>query len=154
VSQLDQDPTVNLSAAAGIDRRTVIHSAGIGVGVVGAAALAACGSSTDTATPKGSDSGGAAKDTIKVADIPVGGGKVFESTKIVVTQPKAGEFKAFSAVCTHNGCTVAAVENGTINCPCHGSKYDMTTGQVKAGPAPRPLPSKSATVKGDSITVT
>jgi Rieske Fe-S protein len=91
---------------------------------------------------------------IKVADIPVGGGKVFDATKIVVTQPKAGEFKAFSAICTHKGCTVSKVENGTIDCPCHGSKYDMATGAVTAGPAPAPLPPKTATASGGSITVT
>ena len=77
------------------------------------------------------------QEAIKVADIPVGGGKVFDAAKVVVTQPKAGEFKAFSAICTHKGCTVASVANGTINCPCHGSMYDMATGQVTGGPAPR-----------------
>jgi Rieske Fe-S protein len=71
----------------------------------------------------------------------------------VVTQPKAGEFKAFSAICTHKGCTVAKVANGTIDCPCHGSKYDMATGAVTAGPAPAPLPPKTATVTGGSITI-
>ena len=82
------------------------------------------------------------------------GGKVFDATKIVVTQPKAGEFKAFSAICTHKGCTVAGVANGTISCPCHGSKYDAATGQVTGGPAPSPLPPKTVTVKDGSITVT
>jgi Rieske Fe-S protein len=156
VSQRDQNPTVNPSPAKGIDRRTVIQTAGVvGVGAVGLAAVAACGGSADTATPKASDTGGgAAGDSFKVAEIPVGGGKIFADAKVVVTQPKAGEFKAFSAVCTHQGCIVAAVANGTINCACHGSKYDITTGQVKAGPAPAALPGKTATVKGDSVTVT
>jgi Rieske Fe-S protein len=142
-----------------IDRRTVIRSAGVvGVGAVGAATLAACGGSSDTATPtqpagSAAGSAGSAAGGIKTADIPVGGGTVFDATKIVVTQPKAGEFKAFSAVCTHKGCTVAKVENGTIDCPCHGSKYDMTTGAVKNGPATAPLPAKTATVSGGSITI-
>lgn len=137
----------------GVDRRTVIRSAGIvGAGAVGAATLAACGGSSDTATPASSaaPAGGA----IKAADIPVGGGKVFAAEKIVVTQPKAGEFKAFSAICTHKGCTVDKVANGTIDCPCHGSKFNMTTGAVTGGPAPAPLPPKTATVSGTSITVT
>jgi Rieske Fe-S protein len=142
----------------GIDRRTVIRSAGIvGVGAVGAVTLAACGSSSDTASKPAASSASSAAPAggaIKVADIPVGGGKVFDAEKIVVTQPKAGEFKAFSAVCTHKGCTVKKVADGTIDCPCHGSKFDMTTGAVKAGPAPAPLPPKTATVSGDSITVT
>jgi len=90
---------------------------------------------------------------IKAADIPVGGGKVFDATKVVVTQPKAGEFKAFSAICTHKGCTVAGVANGTISCPCHGSTYDAATGQVTGGPAPAPLPPKTVTVNGGSLTI-
>lgn len=146
--------------AGGIDRRTVIRSAGVGVGAVGAAALAACGSS-DTSTPASTPAAGgatspvtsAAAGAIKVADIPVGGGTVYDVEKVVVTQPKAGEFKAFSAVCTHSGCTVAKVENGTIDCECHGSKFDMTTGAVKAGPAQSPLPAKTAKESGGSITV-
>ena len=143
-----------------IDRRTVIRSAGVvGVGAVGAATLAACGGSSDTATPTSKAAGsaggsaGSAAGGIKATDIPVGGGTVFEATKVVVTQPTAGEFKAFSAVCTHKGCTVAKVENGTIDCPCHGSKYDMTTGAVKNGPATAPLPAKTAKVSGGSITI-
>jgi len=95
----------------------------------------------------------AAGGAIKAADIPVGGGKVYDVQKVVVTQPTAGEFKAFSAICTHKGCTVAKVENGTIDCACHGSKFDMTTGAVKAGPASSPLPAKAAKESGGSITV-
>ncbi len=153
-------PSPDHPRAQGVDRRTVIHSAGVlGVGVVGAATLAACGGGGATATSTGNAAGnatgaaGSPKDAIKAADIPVGGGKVFDATKTVVTQPKAGEFKAFSAICTHMGCTVANVANGTINCPCHGSTYDMATGQVTGGPAPSPLPSKTVTVSGGSITV-
>jgi Rieske Fe-S protein len=156
MSQSAQFPTETETAAKGMDRRTVIRSAGVvGAGIVGAATLAACGGDSDTAAPAAPAATKAAPvaEAIKVADIPVGGGKVFAAEKIVVTQPKAGEFKAFSAVCTHKGCTVKTVANGTIDCPCHGSKYDMTTGAVTAGPAPAPLPSKTATVSGDSITV-
>jgi Rieske Fe-S protein len=121
-------------------------------------ALAACGSS-DPATPAGKSAAAttspadAAGGTIKSADIPVGGGKVFDAEKVVVTQPKAGEFKAFSAICTHKGCTVKQVEAGTIDCLCHGSKFDIATGAVTAGPAPSPLPSKKLTVSGGSITL-
>ena len=67
---------------------------------------------------------------------------------VVLTQPVAGTFKAFSATCTHQGCTVAEVAGGTINCPCHGSKFAVADGAVTAGPAPRPLPEKAVTVKG------
>ena len=160
VSQPDQLPTAHDPATSGIDRRTVMRNVGVGVvGIASAATLLACGGGSDTANPSGgpaasaAGSAGSAKDVIKVADIPVGGGKVFDAAKIVVTQPKAGEFKAFSAVCTHMGCTVAGVANGTITCPCHGSTYDMATGQVTGGPAPAPLPSKTVTVSGGSITI-
>ena len=71
---------------------------------------------------------------------------------LVITQPKAGTFKAFSAICTHQGCAVSTVENGTINCPCHGSEFAITDGSVVAGPAPKPLPAQAIKVSGGSIT--
>ena len=74
--------------------------------------------------------------------------------QVVVTQPAKGTFKAFSSICTHQGCPVATVANGTINCDCHGSKYAIADGAVVDGPAPRPLPPKQITVSGDSITLT
>ncbi|MEU4287216.1 Rieske (2Fe-2S) protein [Kribbella sp. NPDC026596] len=90
----------------------------------------------------------------KTEEIPVGGGKIFAPNEVVVTQPVKGTFKAFSSICTHLGCPVASVANGTINCDCHGSKYAIATGAVVDGPAPRPLPPKQITVSGDSITLT
>ncbi|MFD5704033.1 Rieske (2Fe-2S) protein [Streptomyces lasiicapitis] len=90
----------------------------------------------------------------KTADIPVGGGKVFGAEKVVVTQPAEGEFKAFSSVCTHQGCTVREVDGGTINCPCHGSRFRVADGAVAGGPAPRPLPPRAIDVRGNSIRLT
>jgi Rieske Fe-S protein len=84
------------------------------------------------------------------ADVPVGGGKIFND-KIVVTQPTAGEYKAFSAVCTHSGCTVADVKDGTINCACHGSKFSDKDGSVTRGPAMRPLEAKTVTVEDGNL---
>jgi Rieske Fe-S protein len=83
--------------------------------------------------------------------IPVGGGTIFSGARVVITQPSAGEFHAFSAVCTHMGCIVAQVSNGTIDCPCHGSQYNIATGAVVAGPAPMPLPAENIRVSGGSI---
>ncbi|HEY8456059.1 MAG TPA: Rieske (2Fe-2S) protein [Actinopolymorphaceae bacterium] len=94
---------------------------------------------------------GSARVLAKTGDIPVGGGVVVKEQKIVVTQPDANEFKAFSAVCTHQGCLVGSVESGTIVCPCHKSAFSAADGQVKRGPASAPLEEKPITVDGDSI---
>jgi Rieske Fe-S protein len=84
----------------------------------------------------------------KTSDVPVGSGVIVGD--IVVTQPSAGVFKALSSTCTHAGCTVSEVSGGTINCPCHGSKYNLD-GSVANGPASEPLPSEAIAVRGDSI---
>jgi Rieske Fe-S protein len=84
-------------------------------------------------------------------DIPVGGGKILTGSKIVITQPKAGSFGAFTAVCTHQGCTVGSVAGGTINCPCHGSKFSIANGSVVNGPATSPLAPIPIKVQGTSI---
>ena len=76
------------------------------------------------------------------SEIPVGGGMIYKAAKVVVTQPTRGQYKAFSAVCTHVGCIMSEVANGTIDCPCHGSEFKITTGAVVTGPAPAPLPKK------------
>jgi Rieske Fe-S protein len=83
--------------------------------------------------------------------VPVGGGMILAEKKIVITQPQAGSFKAFTAVCTHQGCTVSTVSGGTINCPCHGSKFSVANGSVVGGPAPSPLAAVSIKVQGTSI---
>ncbi|MCP3821359.1 Rieske (2Fe-2S) protein [Streptomyces sp. A3M-1-3] len=137
-------------------RRTVVAA----VGAAGlAAALTACGGSDDSSyggsqKPAESGSGagaGTGTELAKTADIPEGGGKVFADQGVVVTQPTAGQFKAFSSKCTHQGCAVKDIADGTINCPCHGSKFDATDGSVKAGPATQGLPAASIVVEGDAI---
>lgn len=93
----------------------------------------------------------AGKALADTGDIPTGGGRVFEGQKVVVTQPSEGEFRAFSAVCTHQGCAVASVSNGAIVCPCHGSKFSIEDGSVVQGPANEPLAEKRLTVSGGKI---
>jgi Rieske Fe-S protein len=74
------------------------------------------------------------------ADVPVGGGLVLPDAGLVLTQPRAGVFAAFSATCTHQGCRVGQVRDGTIVCPCHGAAYSISDGSVVSGPAPNALP--------------
>ena len=106
---------------------------------------AAAGGSSGAATPNGPPV------LARTADVPVGGGKILADKKVVITQPQAGSFKAFTAVCTHQGCIVGSVTSGTINCPCHGSKFNITNGSVVNGPAASPLAPVSITVQGTSI---
>ncbi|TDE38538.1 Rieske (2Fe-2S) protein [Actinomadura sp. 6K520] len=133
----------------------------LGAGLAGLAGLAAaCGGSGDGGDAGGSEggeagggaAGGGAGETLASAgEIPVGGGKVFKDAEVVVCQPAQGEFTAFSAACTHRGCSVDAVAGGTINCPCHGSKFKITDGSVVNPPADRPLEERRITVQGDKI---
>lgn len=135
-----------------------------GVAAVGAGAvLAACGGDTASDTgnggSSGSDRGGSGGDApadgvLGTTDkVPVGGGTVFQDAKVVVTQPTEGDFKAFTAVCTHSGCTVASVDGDTIQCNCHGSQYSATDGSVTRGPAPEALGAKKVEIDGDNIVV-
>lgn len=153
-----------------VSRRDVLRSAGAaGAAVAGAGALAACGSSSTTSASSAASAAGSAASaaatkaataassagvgtTVAKADVPVGGGKIVG--KSVVTQPTAGQFKAFSAVCTHEGCLVSSVENSQILCFCHHSAFDAATGAPVSGPARSPLPPKSVTASGDNLVVT
>jgi nitrite reductase/ring-hydroxylating ferredoxin subunit len=85
------------------------------------------------------------------SDIPVGGGAIYTAAKVVVTQPASGRYKAFSAVCTHVGCIVNKVANGTIDCPCHGSEFTITNGAVVTGPAMAPLAARQVKIVGGQV---
>jgi Rieske Fe-S protein len=140
-----------------ISRRTVIINTGLAAATI--AGLSSCTNystapaSEPPATASGGPSGATGPLTAKETDIPVGSGKIFPDAQTVITQPKKGEFKAYSAVCTHQGCLVDTITT-TINCPCHGSKYSITDGSVVNPPAPQPLPAKTIKVDGDTLTVT
>jgi Rieske Fe-S protein len=140
-----------------------------GVAVIGAAGplLAACGSSGTTAsdtpttptaggsTSSGSGSTGSGSSStgvVAVSDVPVGGGVILSSAGCVVTQPTKGDVHVFSNICTHMGCPVSQVQDGTIDCNCHGSEYSIKDGSVVAGPAPSPLPTiKFSVTKGEVV---
>jgi Rieske Fe-S protein len=118
-------------------------------GLAGSPAQGAAYSSAAGAAPTAGANGPAV--LARTTDIPVGGGTVLTDKRIVITQPQAGSFHAFTAICTHLGCIVNSVSGGTINCPCHGSKYSIVNGSVVNGPAPLPLAAVSITVQGTSI---
>ncbi|MFF5172222.1 Rieske (2Fe-2S) protein [Micromonospora sp. NPDC000089] len=145
-------------------RRALLAGAGaVGVSVV----LAACGSDDSgdgAAAPTSGGPGASAGDAgggdrqgaasiARTADIPVGGGAIFAAQGVVITQPTAGEFKAFDPICTHQNCPVSNIDGGTINCTCHGSRFAITDGSVKQGPATKPLPPKQIKVQGDQISL-
>jgi Rieske Fe-S protein len=132
-----------------------------GAGVTCAAMLAGCtthsannGGVTPATSGTATSAGGSAPAASALAatsQVPDGGGKIIDAKRIVITQPQSGSFKAFSAICTHAGCFVNSVSNGTINCPCHGSRFSITDGSVVHGPATRPLPPVAIKVEGTSI---
>ena len=150
----------------------------------GAAALAACGGDTAPATappassaaPSSPASSAAASPTpaepsspassaaaseaapkgpsVATAKVPVGGGVVLQDADYVVTQPTKGTYKAFSKICTHQGCPVAAVQNGVIHCECHGSDFSIKDGSVVNPPAQSPLAEAKVTVVGKNVVIT
>ena len=162
-------------------RRTVLRAAGLVALSGGAVALAACSADSATTAPSagatsaepsaaessaaaspsesaaspsaGASSQAPAGTTVAISEVTVGGGLVVDE-KYVVTQPKDGEFKAFSAICTHQGCPVGSVEDGVIVCPCHNSHFDITSGDPVSGPAQEPLPAVEFVTSGDSIVIT
>ncbi|HEX3752144.1 MAG TPA: Rieske (2Fe-2S) protein [Streptosporangiaceae bacterium] len=148
--------TEDSRSARHITGDTTRRGALAGLGVAGVAVVVtACGGGSSGSSTGSSGSGGSSSGTSlgAISDIPVGGGKIFTADKVVVTQPAAGEFKGFSAVCTHMGCIVDKIADGTIDCPCHGSKYSITDAHVVHGPAPKPLPVKNIKVANGKISL-
>ena len=153
-----------------VRRRTV---AGLATAGLALPVLAACSGdesstvATDPNTPSPSPTGASGSPTAspsesasepvdafaQTSDIEVGGGTVYPDEQIVITQPTEGEFRCFSAVCTHQGCLVSGVADGTINCECHGSAFAIADGSVVTGPATQPLATEAITVQGDAITL-
>lgn len=150
-----------------LTRRRALGATALGAGVP---ILAACSgdddpsdaaSSTPTSEPTSEPSDTAsesdsvaprdpAKQLVATDDVPVGGGVILSDAKVVVTQPAEGEFKAFSAVCTHAQCVVSSIDS-SILCACHGSRYALENGAVLAGPATAPLPAVDVAVRDDQV---
>ncbi|HEX5267922.1 MAG TPA: Rieske (2Fe-2S) protein [Acidimicrobiales bacterium] len=87
----------------------------------------------------------------RLGQLRPGSGVVVSDQNVVVTLASDSTVHAFSATCTHQGCTVDAVQNGVITCPCHGSRFDARTGAVLTGPAPRPLPAVAVVVRNGGV---
>jgi nitrite reductase/ring-hydroxylating ferredoxin subunit len=125
--------------------------AGAAVGGLTLPLLSACGGGSSSSPSAGG------KDLVAKADVPVGGGVILASQNVVVTQPAKGTFEGFSATCTHQGCTLASVAAGTINCGCHGSQFSITDGSNVAGPSGSPagsipaLPRVAVKVRGANV---
>lgn len=133
----------------GATRRAVL------TGICGAA-LTSCGRTVvpgvaGPAVPHGTAPTSTAPALAATSDIPVGGGRIFPDHRVVVTRPAAADFRAFTAICTHDGCTLTRVADATIDCPCHGSRFAITDGSVVHGPAEQPLSPRRITVRGDAI---
>jgi Rieske Fe-S protein len=142
-----------------VDRRTVLQAGGL---IVVGGAVAACGSSgsadasnsapaSSAAASSAPASSAAAGGVANVSDIPVGGGVILDEPAVVITQPTEGDVKAFTAICTHQGCLVSEVVNNEIICPCHQSKFSAVDGSVISGPATAPLTAAGVAVEGGSV---
>jgi len=149
VSQPAQGSSATVPAAEWASRA----AAGVDQAVLGRPASDQTGSGQTGSGPSSSPqpASGQPPSLALTSDVPVGGGKILADKKIVITQPRAGSFEAFTAVCTHQGCTVSSVSGGTVNCPCHGSKFSIANGSVVTGPAPSALAPVSIKVQGTSI---
>ncbi|MEV8532991.1 Rieske (2Fe-2S) protein [Streptomyces sp. NPDC051211] len=132
-------------------RRTVLKGAAALAGAAGAGvSLSACSTATNSggntpATPTAPVELGPA------ADVPVGGAKLYRERKVLVSCPAEGQYKAFSAQCTHAGCVLDKIVENEGNCPCHGSRFDVTTGKVLRGPADTPLPAVPVRAEGGKL---
>ena len=144
-----------------IERRTVLQAGGIlavgglvaacssGSGDAAVASEAPAGSAPAASAPASTSSGGAG--VAQVSDIPVGGGVIIDEPAVVITQPAEGEVKAFTAICTHQGCLVSEVVDNEIICPCHGSRFSAVDGSVTNGPATTGLTAAGVVVEGGSV---
>ncbi len=145
--------------SAALSRRTVLRGSGVvAVGAVAGFLLArrsdaARGTGTAVAANGyGPEPAATASALASVDDIPDGGGLVLDDQRVVLVRSGA-EVRAFSATCTHQGCTVDGVTDGLITCPCHGSTFDAGTGDVVSGPATRPLPPVQVEVANGVVTL-
>src|SRR5690349_1211711 len=140
-----RDPQMS---APGLSRRTLVTT-GLGAAVA-IPVVAACGSNDTPAAA--ASSGGAAAALPALADIPVGQAvsATVNGKPVCIARPTDSTVAAFTAVCTHQQCTVAP-DGGSLKCPCHGSTFDALTGAVTQGPATQPLAAVAVSVKDGKV---
>ena len=137
----------------GVLRGSVTALVGVAAGylAVRASGVARGARGTTAANAYGPSTGRPERLLIALDEVPPSGGVVLRDDDIVLSRTIDGELHAFSAVCTHQGCTVDTVADGTIDCPCHGSRFDALTGAVRNGPAARPLAPVTVVVLGGNV---
>lgn len=140
-----------------VSRRSVLRGVAVTTvaGVAGYAVAATSDAAGARAATTAANGYGADEQTrsrlAALADIPAGGGLILDDARVVLTRAEDGEVLAFSATCTHQGCTVSSIEQGLIVCPCHPSRFDLATGAPVSGPARRPLPPAAVEVTGEEV---
>ncbi|CAM5325701.1 MULTISPECIES: Rieske (2Fe-2S) protein [Streptomyces] len=128
-----------------LSRRTVLR----GAALVPAAGLgaAACAAPDD-----GRAEGPAEPVELGAADaVEKGGAEIFREHHVVVSRSEEGEYRAFSAVCTHRQCPLHKIKGTVSTCTCHGSRFDVTTGEVLEGPAVAPLTELDVSTDGGRL---
>lgn len=86
---------------------------------------------------------------LSVSDVPVGSAVIVD--KFIIAQPKEGEYKAYSAVCPHQGAPITVVQGSEVKCTKHGSVFDISDGHVINGPAQQPLTEVPSTVDAGKV---
>lgn len=140
-----------------VSRRSALRGAAVAgvaavVGfVVGRSSRASGPGATTAANAYGPSTAGADRPLATLDRVPQGGGLVLPDDAVVLTRDEDGTVRGFSAICTHQGCPVSSIAQGQILCPCHGSGFDAKTGEVRAGPAERPLVPVPVVVRDGSV---
>ena len=93
---------------------------------------------------------------VREADVAPGAAVEFTdeetSQQAILVHLESGDFRAYSAICTHRACTVNYSSSGELACPCHGSVFDSANGAaVIEGPAKRPLPEIPVEVRNGEV---
>ena len=160
------------TADPGMTRRILVAElAGAGLAIAGISALLKGPYTGSTATaralPRGGRSTGGKGGGSAGGKLPSGAVKLGPANRLpsgqaatytdpsdgspdILIRTEDGSLKAFSAVCTHAGCTVG-YDGSQIYCPCHGGTYSAETGEVTGGPPPAPLAPKEVLEQGGEI---